>query len=537
MTNSLYDQNANAIEVALRDYCSHVGNMAGMFANGIPSDAFITNLAIDSTQAKTELREMFRRADGWNEDLQAVILTGTTTHDPDDTKVYRLASELLDPAPIAQSVTDDMAYLDRAYLVHAKNYFLRDAEKNNVYADALKHFIGNKFRVDKKKSKLFQELAKAVGVYDGKADSEYQKLYAKLADELNGRKLDFKLFLSINPAHILTASNPVGNPKSMLVSCHSLNNPDYAFGAGNIGYARDEITFVAFVVDNPDDAATLNYRKTSRQFFFYKPNSGVLLQSRLYDAQGGTWGEQQLSTLYRDLVQRTISKAEGAVNSWKTCTYEHNQFDIRFKKDSDFGGYEDWIKCHDERIKLSVRKDCLDTAEKYFVIGAPSLCVNCGKEVSRDRWFCDECDGEHTICAECGRLVLTDCGDWAINDDGEKVFVCDECLMDKYSVCEKCGEYHHRYNLTEVASGDMVCDNCLAELYTYCEECGHWVPNDYTTDIGGRIICNDCLNENYCRCEECGEWVYCEDAHWDKPGDTLLCDYCYENHNHEEQTA
>lgn len=529
MTNSLvYNQNANAIEVALRDYYSHVGNMAGMFANGMPSEAFITNLAIDSTQAKTALREMFRRADGWNEDLQAVILNGTTTHDPDPKRIQALIDQI-----IPQSIYDTHGY---SAVNFAVGYFV-DGEKDEACIGNLKLFIGRKFHANKKKSKLFQELAKAVGVYDGRAGSEYQKLYAKLADELNGRKLDFKLFLSINPAHILTASNPVGNPKSMLVSCHSLNREDYAYGAGNVGYARDEITFVAFTVDNPDDAETLNYRKTSRQFFFYKPNSGVLLQSRLYDAQGGTWGEQQLSTLYRDLVQRTISKAEGAVNSWKTCTYEKNQFGICFKKDSDFGGYEDWIKCHDERIKLSVRKDCLDSAEKIFVIGAPSLCVNCGKEVSRDRWFCDECDGEHTICAECGRLALTDCGDWVINDDGEKVFVCDECLMDKYSVCDKCGEYHHRYNLTEVASGDIVCDNCLAEFYTYCEECGHWVPNDYTTDIGGRIICNDCLNENYCCCEECGEWVYCEDAHWDKTGDTLLCDYCYESRNHEEHTA
>lgn len=135
----------------------------GMFANGMPSDTFISRLAQDSTLAKSGLREMFRRVDDWNEDLQAVILN--------------------------------------------------NAEKFKEYADALKSFIGNKFRPDKKKTKLFQELAKAVGVYDGKAGSEYQKLFAKLADELNGRKLDFKLFLSINPAHILTASNPIDDQR------------------------------------------------------------------------------------------------------------------------------------------------------------------------------------------------------------------------------------------------------------------------------------------------------------------------------------
>ena len=324
----------------------------------------------------------------------------------------------------------------------------------------------------------------------------------------------------------------------MLVSCHSLNNPEYAYGAGNIGYARDAITFVAFTVDNPDDAATLNYRKTSRQFFFYKPNSGVLLQSKLYDTNGGTWGEQQLSKLYRDLVQRTISQAENAVNLWETCTYEKNPFEIFFDEVFGFGGYADWIKCHDERIKLSVRKDCVEDA-RYTVynIGVPSLCVNCGEEIDGDRWFCDECDGEHAVCAECGRSVLADCGNWIYDAKGNKIFVCDECLINNYRICEVCGEYHHCDHSTTVWNDNVVCDDCLAEHFDYCEDCCQWLPKDYVTDIGWKVVCNDCLHDNYFRCEECGNWECNSDANWIEKGGKEIA-ICYDcEHKHEEHTA
>ena len=58
------------------------------------------------------------------------------------------------------------------------NFFLicGNGDKVTQNVDALKDFICNKFRADKK-------------IYDGKEGREYQKLFAKLADELNGRIL------------------------------------------------------------------------------------------------------------------------------------------------------------------------------------------------------------------------------------------------------------------------------------------------------------------------------------------------------------
>ena len=344
MTSSLIAQNCNAIDVALRDYVAHVHSdnaNAGIYTPDI-SDAFIHRLATDATNAKSGLRDMFRQVDGWNEDLQAVILNGTQTHNPDNAKVYRLVSKLLDTAPID--------YSDR--LIVAKHFFLRGVEKKPDFVDALKYFIGKKYRADKKKSKLFNELAKAVGI--DTTSKEYKKLYAQLADELNGRQIDFKLFLSINPAHILTASNPIDDVRGeCLVSCHSLNRDDFSYGTGNIGYARDNVTFVAFTVADPTKPELLNNRKNNRQLYHYKPNSGVLLQNRLYTSRGGVYGKNQTADLYRDLVQRTISQAECADNLWITRNYNDgcNDFDIGFDADKNFSGYSDWTRYDNATIR------------------------------------------------------------------------------------------------------------------------------------------------------------------------------------------
>lgn len=223
---SIINQNAAAIETALRDYVAYTYTKQGMFAQGMPSDDFIHRLAVDSAHAKSGLRDMFRKAKGWNEELQAVVVNGTQTHNPNPNRIDELIQKI-----IPQSI---YATHDYTTVNFACGYFV-DGKDDQDCINALKLFIGNKFRPDRKKSTLFQYLAKAIGVYDGRAGNDYQRLFAQFADEMNGRKLDFKLFLSINPAHILTASNPVDDTRGQcLISCHSLNRNDYSYGAGNM---------------------------------------------------------------------------------------------------------------------------------------------------------------------------------------------------------------------------------------------------------------------------------------------------------------
>lgn len=537
MTSSLIAQNRADIEDALQDYIAHTNtNSEGLFSYHI-SDEFLDRLATDSTNAKSGLRDMFRKVDGWNEDLQAVILNGTQTHDPDPKRIQALIDQI-----IPQSIYDAHGY---SAVNFAVGYFV-DGASDEIYRDNLKLFIGRKYRADKKKSKMFQDLAKAVGVYNPDKGSEYQKLFAQLADELNGRKLDFKLFLSINPAHILTASNPLDDKRGQcLVSCHSLNHDDYSFGTGNIGYARDNVTFVAFTVDKPDKPELLNNRKTSRQFFHYFV-PGILLQNRLYNTNGGTFGEKDISKLYRDLVQRTISNADDAVNLWATRNYYNNEFGIGFAACEGFGGYPDWNKYDDGTIKISVRKDCLDLVSgTSYIIGAPSLCVACGNDIYAEedeagQWACDDCDDKHEICEECGRRINTDCGQWVFDSYGVEGFVCESCLFNgDYHFCEDCERWHASENCTRVTIGSIkrwVCNDCLEEGYVECQYCGDWIPEEKSFDLKDeegnlQTVCEYCFDNHGVDCQCCGDRCF-EDA-LDEDG---YCCECWEYKHNEDDS-
>lgn len=100
--------------------------------------------------------------------------------------------------------------------------------------------------------------------------------------KLSAKQIGLKLFVSVNPAHFITMSNPKRDSRgATLTSCHSFNSTEYDYNNGCTGYARDETSFIVFTVADPTDPETLNNRKTTRQVFAYRPGSGLLLQSRM----------------------------------------------------------------------------------------------------------------------------------------------------------------------------------------------------------------------------------------------------------------
>lgn len=121
--------------------------------------------------------------------------------------------------------------------------------------------------------------------------------------------------------------------------------------------------------------------------FFYEPESGVLLQSRMYKAVGSRGGEyggingyDELSTEYRHLIQKEIAYCEGTPNLWqKPRKYVDNELEIKFDSYYGFGGYEDW-NCTEYCPILSVRKDW-DKEKKTFTIGEYGLCFSCGEKI------------------------------------------------------------------------------------------------------------------------------------------------------------
>lgn len=524
MTNNelilLTEQN---IRQAIEDYSKHTYSTEVL---DDVSDDFISKLAYDSVVAKSDLRTLFQKSPAWDENLQALVINGTRTHNPDFNLIADLAHDILSPHVYHFSENITCRIFD------AIKYFTNPDGDTAVYIDAINAIAPKAYAPNKKPSRIFKAICDALGVSDNSSGSNFQKLYAKFADELSSRKINFKLFVSINPAHFLTMSNPKNDERgSMLISCHSFNSTEYCYNNGCSGYARDNVTFIAFTVADPSDMETLNNRKTSRQLFMYQPYNGLLLQSRLYNANGGTCGFQEDSKLYRDLIQREISSLEGVPNLWKTYNYVDNKLDCHISSGVGFGGYSDWTYSN-FNAKISVRSDH-EHDFKPFTVGTYGLCVVCGKEISSGL-YCNDChdDFDDNFCDECHESCDSLTG--VYNRHGDYIHVCDDCLSELYRRCGDCDEYHHVDNVTIVDDCTVVCQNCLEDHYFHCAYCEEYYPNAQryiAVDCDGCEIeiCDICREENYVECDDCGRYVHIDDSYtaYDSDGNKLvICPAC-----------
>ena len=482
------------------------------------TDSFVDTLAEDNAYAKEGLRDLFRKSPVWNEKLDALIINGTRTHNPDYDRAYELAESILAPARMAADSPTNVK------IARAIRFFTRPnatEEEKQEAIEAIQSLAPYAYAPNKKPSRIFKALCKALKISDETAGSNFQRQYAQFADEIASRKIPFKLFVSLNPAHFLTMSNPKEDERDdMLTSCHSFNDESSEYTCGCSGYARDEYTFIVFTATNPDVPETLNNRKNSRQIFAYKPGNGLLLQSRLYDANGGTCGAQEDSNLYRDLVQREIADLEGAVNLWKTYDYVGNSL-CNIEAGTGFGGYEDWTY-REFSAKISLREDHKEDFVP-FTVGESGLCVCCGDEISK-YLYCQRCkDNDEATCERCGES----CDDTypVYNEIGQRMYVCAECRSEHYTCCDECEDYHPDGEMTEVHGGGQVCKDCLEERYTRCHHCDEYYPDADVSDVDDHgksvSVCDDCRLTHYVECEDCCEYYHEDDI---KDG---LCPSCH----------
>ena len=428
------------------------------------SDAFIERLARDSVRAKRDLRALFRKSPAWNEELDALVINGNRTHDADAELVYEMVREILEPA------AEHLDYDGCATLVSAAHWFPNMVEgRDNAHCrESVKALAPGAYAPGKKPSRVLKALCVALGVADETAGSEFQKKFARVADEMNGKKIDFKLFVSLDPAHFLTMSNPKYDVRGrILTSCHSFNSTEYAYNNGCSGYARDKVSFLAFTVDDPGNAEELNNRKTSRQVFAYRPGNGVLLQSRMYKKCGGVYGRDPDSDLYRDLIQREICALEDCPNLWKTYS---STGEMRGYVDTGcgFGGYADW-KYDDFDGRICIRQD--GEEKEVLEIGTYGLCIGCGDETD-EGLRCEDCGhpGEDR-CAECGEWVHDDDVHWV---DGMPF--CQRHYEERVGCCDVCEEEYWIEDLQEMEIAGRqytVCPECAARLNTEKEEQEH----------------------------------------------------------------
>ena len=525
--------NEQNIKTALRDYGRYTSSTNELYD---VSPDFIHTLARDNFYAKSELRELFRKSPVWNEELDAIVINGNRTHDTN----YGLVSTLLFSIFSDANRTGKISYEKWNEAEEAFGLFTDPDptdEDRASYIKALKAIAPKAYAPGKKLSRVFKSMCDALGITDNEKGSEFQRLYAQFADELSAKQISYKLYVSVNPAHFLTMSNPVNDSRgSMLTSCHSFNRTDYDYNNGCSGYARDPYTFIVFTAADPHDPETLNNRKTSRQIFSYKPGNGLLLQSRLYDTTGGTNGAQALSKEYRDLIQREISALEESPNLWRTFRY-CGQDDVIFDEHEGFGGYADWTYSEFD-AKVSVRADCEDSYETWE-IGEYGLCICCGCETSHGL-YCDDCNDELPTCEDCGERYSEDDLYRVYDEYGHERLVCEDCRDNNYTYCYECEEYHPGNCVTYVdCIDDYVCDDCLSRFYERCDECGEYFRKGELYDALDRdgyscCVCECCHDNYYVQCEECGETIHQDYAVCDDSG-RVFCPDCLEVRNAQEE--
>ena len=206
--NKLKELLTTNIWTAVEDYFRHADS-DDVYEN--ISEQFVDRLASDSIISKQALRLLFGKSQGWNENLQAIVINGTKTHNPDYILVHNLANSILTPAK------HDADWRKIDLIDRAISFFSRPNNQPDSYIDAINELAPYAYAPRKKRSRIFKALCDSLGVTDDSAGSDFQKLFAKFADELSTRKIDFKLFVSINPAHFLTMSNPKDDDRADFV--------------------------------------------------------------------------------------------------------------------------------------------------------------------------------------------------------------------------------------------------------------------------------------------------------------------------------
>lgn len=496
--SELIERTKQNIWQAISDYGKHTDQTSVMddcTAN------FVNQLASDSCYAKQELRELFSKSPVWDANLDALVINGTRTHDPDPDRIYSLGTDILSEA---------IYRADNSRPIYDAIRFFYDPNFEQEGIAAIKQLAPKAYAPNKKKSRVFKALCQALGVADETAGSDFQRLYAQFADELTSKKIGFKLFVSINPAHFITMSNPKCDRRgATLTSCHSFNSTEYSYNNGCTGYARDEVSFIVFTVNDPMDAETLNNRKTTRQIFAYRPGSGLLMQSRMYNTAGGVYGAAEDSKLYRDLVQREISMLENVPNLWKTYPTVGDRSDLVVVGEG-FGGYTDWTYS-DFDGHVSVRADCDLECENPLEVGTWGLCIVCGEETN-DGVYCDDCRHGNYTCDHCGGRCseLFD----VRNEQGDWIQVCEDCRDEHYTYCDECEEYWPE-DMVSYIDRENVCVSCREEYCSECDECGEWHLDRRMYDAyrdGEEVrICSDCRDELYYCCDRCGDLHHRDD--------------------------
>lgn len=165
---------------ALDDYRAHTYSTA--VVDGV-SEAFVHKLARDNTYFKRELRDLFRKSPVWNEELDALVINGTRTHNPNYERVANLAEEILAPVRMQMTVTQN------TLLDGALRFLCFPDEDPQMAIDAMNKLVPKAFAVNKKPSRIFHSLCEGMGMAAVNLSSGYYSAHS-LHESINLRHLE-----------------------------------------------------------------------------------------------------------------------------------------------------------------------------------------------------------------------------------------------------------------------------------------------------------------------------------------------------------
>ena len=125
------------------------------------------------------------------------------------------------------------------------------------------------------------------------------------------------------------------------------------------------------------------------------------------------------------------------------------------------------------------------------------------------------------------------CGEYFDPAESSIEGVCPACEAERYSVCPECHQVRANRDFVTLEGGRSICRTCANTIARRCDECGRWHLIDevgHIIDRHGNHICEHC-QEGWSRCERCGEWV--PDNETSESGGRRICFRCAADEAHE----
>lgn len=318
---------------------------------------------------------------------------------------------------------------------------------------ALKHFIADKNKLDTVQTKISMLLQQV---------------------ELSG-----DLCISVHPLDFLSSSENTYHWRS----CHAL---DGEYRGGNLSYMVDSCTMICYIKGEEDTDRLPGFpipwnNKKWRMLLEVNDHKDFMITGRQYPMD---LGENILSVL----ADRMLENRE-IWSDWSTYYVKavpipgQGEMDLKAKyipmrgylyrynkviKDGKGAlNYNDLLLSSYYTPYYIYRKNGIAVPE--ITIGGEPTCPCCGSTTvtTSEALMCDYCTQRYTdegiCCDDCGRWYSSDESMIFIDNYSYCGNVCESCLREDFTQCERCGEYVLNGDIEENENGILLCRNCLDE--------------------------------------------------------------------------